>query len=77
MRHRAKRSDEKGPYGTDSNSPISFYFTLLDAGFPKVNGIIGVGYQFAVGPNPVFFSASGDRTPQYNHEWIISSRITF
>jgi hypothetical protein len=32
MRHRAKRSDEKGPYGTDSNSPISFYFTLLDAG---------------------------------------------
>jgi hypothetical protein len=52
-------------------------FTLYDAGFTKVNGIIGVGYQFAVAPNPVYFSASGDRTPQYNHEWIISSRITF
>jgi hypothetical protein len=32
MSTRAKRSDRKGPYGTDSNSPIAFYFTLLDAG---------------------------------------------
>lgn len=32
MSVRAKRSDKKGPYGTDSNSPIAFYFTLLDAG---------------------------------------------
>lgn len=32
MSTRAKCSDRKGPYGTDSNSPIAFYFTLLDAG---------------------------------------------
>jgi hypothetical protein len=52
-------------------------FTLADVGFTKVNGIIGVGYQFAIAPNPVFFSESGDRTPQFNHEWIISARVTF
>jgi hypothetical protein len=32
MTTKAKRNDRKGPYGTDSNSPIAFYFTLLDAG---------------------------------------------
>jgi Putative MetA-pathway of phenol degradation len=52
-------------------------FTLANVGFTNIKGIIGVGYQIAVSPEPVFFSASGDRTPQYNHEWIISSRITF
>lgn len=52
-------------------------FVLADTGFTQIKGIIGVGYQFAVGPDPVYYAASGDRTPQYNHEWIISSRITF
>ncbi len=52
-------------------------FTLANAGPTTIKGIIGIGYQFAVAPDPVYFSASGDRTPTYNHEWLISSRITF
>ncbi len=52
-------------------------FTLANTGPTTIKGIVGIGYQFAVTPDPVYFSASGDRTPQYNHEVILTARVTF
>jgi len=39
----------------------------------RLKGIVGVGYQVSVSPK----SQSSPITPQYDHAWILSTRVTF
>lgn len=47
----------------------------FNLGPPGVNFNIGVGYQFAVIPSPAILVP--EQTPMFNHEWVISTRLTF
>jgi hypothetical protein len=40
-----------------------------------IKAIFGVGYQFAVVPQPTILAPA--LTPTYNHQWIVTARVTF
>ncbi len=50
-------------------------FTLANAGPTTIKGIIGIGYQFAASPTPAVLAP--EITPQYNHEVLLTARVTF